>query len=368
MLPNLGRVLGGTLDGLLGRGAYAVTVPSMDGPLQPNNDLEQAKAAVQIAAPDNLIEVNGAIIFSSGSELLEFNVRVGSVRSLAQLGSTISALSPMPDGGIAVGLSNGEITFRGGANDGEVIANFENYRGICPTSLLAVGNSLVVAQGSALRGPIEWRRDLMERGASGSVWRLDLHNRTATCLGDRLAYPNGLAAHQDGGVVVSESWRHRLVKLSPGGSNPEIVLEHLPGYPSRLAPSAGGGYWLTVFAPRSSLIEFVLREAEFKRRMLAEIPEEYWVAPSLSSGASFKEPMQNGGIKVMGILKPWAPTRSYGLLVKLDQGLSPISSHHSRSDGRRHGVTSAVEFGGTVYVACKGSNEILSLSSDGPSR
>jgi len=234
--------------------------------------------------------------------------------------------------------------------------------------LLAVGNSLIVAEGSTVRGPMEWRRDLIERGESGSVWRLDLQNGASVCLADRLAYPNGLAIHQDGSIVASESWRHRLVKLSPDGSKREIVLEHLPGYPSRLAPSARGGYWLSVFAPRSSLIEFVLREAEFKGRMMAEIPEEYWVAPSLASGASFKEPMQNGGIKAMGILKPWAPTRSYGLLIKLDQGFSPIRSHHSRSDGRRHGITSAVELGGTIFVACKGGNEILSLPSDGPSR
>jgi hypothetical protein len=368
MFPYIARLVGGTLDALLGRGAYAVTVPPMDGPLQPNNDLESATAVLQISAPDNLVAVNGALIFSSGSELFELDVGAGSARSLARFWTSVSTVAALPNGGIALGLSNGEIRFHGGANDGKVIANLGNYRGICPTALLAVGNSLIVAEGSAVRGPMEWRRDLIERGESGSIWRLDLQNRASVCLADRLAYPNGLAIHQDGSIVASESWRHRLVKLSPDGSKREIILEHLPGYPSRLAPSSRGGYWLTVFAPRSSLIEFILREAEFKCRMMAEIPEEYWVAPSLASGASFKEPMQNGGIKVMGILKPWAPTRSYGLLMKLDQGFSPIRSHHSRSDGRRHGITSAVELGGTIFVACKGGNEIFSLPSDTPSR
>jgi hypothetical protein len=280
----------------------------------------------------------------------------------------VSALAALPDGGVAVGLSNGEIAIHGGANNGWIIASMGDYMGICPTALLAVRDILIVAQGSAVRGPNDWRRDLIETGATGSVWRLDLPNCAAACLADGLAFPNGLALQRDGGVVVSESWRHRIMKLSLDGAKPDIVLEHLPGYPSRLAPSAHGGYWLSVFAPRSSLIEFVLREAEYRRRMVAEIPEEYWVAPCLTSGRSFKEPMQNGGIKAMGILKPWAPTRSYGLLVKLDDDMSPTSSHHSRADGRRHGITSAVEHGATVYVTSKGGNEILSLPSDGPSR
>ena len=368
MIPYITRIVGGTLDAFLGRGKYAVTVPPMDGPLQPNNDLENAKRALQAAAPDNLILVDGAINFSSGSKLFEFDVRTGSARSLADLGVTISALAALPDGGIAVGLADGKIVFRGGANNGGRIAALGDYQGVCPTALLAVGDALVVAQGSAVRGPNEWCRDLIERGASGSVWRLDLQNRAATCLADGLAFPYGLVLHQDGSVVVSESWRHRLIKLSPNGSKPDIVLEHLPGYPSRLAPTAEGGYWLTVFAPRSALIEFVLREGEFKRRMMAEIPEEYWVAPRLASGKSFKEPMQNGGIKAMGILKPWAPTRSYGLLVKLDQSMAPSGSHHSRSDGKRHGITSAIELSGSVYVTSKGGNGILSLPSNLPLR
>jgi sugar lactone lactonase YvrE len=368
MSSAISRIVSGALDAFLGRGAYAVTVPPMDGPLQPNNDLENAEGALHVAAPDNLILVDRAINFSSGSELFEFDPRTGTARSLADLGATVSALAALPDGGIAAGLVNGEIVFRGGANHGASIAAMGDYKGVCPTALLAVGDALVVAQGSAARGPSEWCHDLLERGASGSVWRLDLRNRTAVCLAGGMAYPNGLALHGDGRVVTSESWRHRLVKLSSDGSKPEIVLEHLPGYPSRLAPAAGGGYWLTVFAPRSALIEFVLREGEFKRQMMADIPEEFWVAPCLASGKSFKEPMQNGAIKTMGILKPWAPTRSYGLLVRLGRDLSPMASRHSRSDGRRHGITSAVEIAGTVYVTSKGGNEILSLPSDGPSR
>ena len=68
---------------------------------------------------------------------------------------------------------------------------------------------------------------------------------------------------------------------------------------------------------RTQLVEFVLREPAYRRRMMAEIDPAYWVAPRLRSGLSFKEPMQGAHIKTMGVIKPWAPPRSYGLVIRL---------------------------------------------------
>ena len=50
---------------------------------------------------------------------------------------------------------------------------------------------------------------------------------------------------------------------------------------------------------------------------MAEIDPEYWIAPKLKSGQSFLEPMQGAHIKTMGVIKPWAPPRSYGLVIRL---------------------------------------------------
>ena len=59
---------------------------------------------------------------------------------------------------------------------------------------------------------------------------------------------------------------------------------------------------------------------------------------------------------------PWSPTRSYGLLVRLDRNLRPVASFHSRANGRRHGITSAVERDGHVIVTSKGGNAIPRLA------
>jgi hypothetical protein len=138
----------------------------------------------------------------------------------------------------------------------------------------------------------------------------------------------------------------------------------LPGYPARLAAASDGGAWLAVFAPRSQLIEFVLREDGYRRRMVSEIDPDYWIAPALANGRSFLEPIQGGALKQMGVLKPWAPSRTYGLIIKLDDHFEPVLSLHSRADGTRHGTTSMLEHLQTLFVASKGGDVVLSIPTD----
>ena len=94
---------------------------------------------------------------------------------------------------------------------------------------------------------------------------------------------------------------------------------------------------------------------------MAEVPVPFWVAPKLRSGRSFYESLQGGGIKHLGMVKPWAPTMSAGLCVKLDRAFQPRFSLQSRADGRTHGVTSATEHEGRVFVAARGDGVVVAL-------
>jgi hypothetical protein len=96
--------------------------------------------------------------------------------------------------------------------------------------------------------------------------------------------------------------------------------------------------------------------------MMREIETGYWVAPALASGATYLEPMQGAHIKTMGILKPWAPPRSYGLVIRLAPDGLPRYSLHSRVDGTNHGVTAAVECRGELFILAKGRRRVLRLS------
>jgi sugar lactone lactonase YvrE len=351
------------IDRFRGAGDAAIALPPLDGAIRPNQALEAAERVLDIKAPDNLAYDGRRVFFSSGAAIMAFDPAPGAVKAetVAAFDSEVTCLATDGSGNLAVGLNDGTVRFAAGPREGQRISD-PGARPSCPTALLLDGQTLTIAHGSREHPPLAWKHDLMERNASGSVWRVDLATGKPSCVADRLAFPYGLAAGSDGNLAIAESWRHRIVR-APGSAAgaTTALLDHLPGYPARLSPAAGGGYWLCVFAPRSRLVEFVLLERDFCADMFREVEPDYWIAPSLSSGRSFLEPLQGGGIKQLGILKPWAPSRSYGLLIRLDANFHPIASFHSRADGTRHGVTSCVDLGDRVLAACKGGDAIVGV-------
>jgi len=335
----------------------AVTIPPMDGALKPNTVLDDAPAVLEVTAPDNLCSDGERLIFSSGDKV--FALDGDQVEEIQSFDAAVTALAVSPSGDLAIGLDNGELGLMpksGNPRDLPATANLA-----CPTALaFDQSGALYVAQGSARHRPSDWAVDLMSKNAFGSVWRLDLTGHgSAKMVVQGLAFPNGLLADRDS-VIVSESWQHRVVRLATNGTQ-KPILEKLPGYPAKLSPAGDGGVWLALFAPRNRLIEFTLMEDAYRQQMMRDVPREYWIAPALFSGGNFLEPLQCGGVKTMGIHKPWSPSRSYGLVVKLDAQLRPVASFHSRANGRRHGVTSVAEVKGRVFAASKGGNVILEI-------
>jgi hypothetical protein len=349
-------------DRFRGSGGYAVTVPSMDGAFRPNETLENAPAVIEIEAPDDLASDGRRVWFSSGATLYELKTNGAATvaEPLTRFDGAIACLDVSASGAIAVGLATGGVLVRGGASDGRRFDMLEGRPLTCPTALhFSDGDTLILCLGSDRNSPVEWKRDLLDGCAGGSVWRIDLRSGRGTCIADGLAWPNGVITAEKDRIIVAESWRHQVVELRERKAIP--LLAELPGYPARITTAPGGGYWLAIFAPRSQLVEFVLREPRFRGRMMREIDPEYWVAPSLHCTIDYLEPLQAGAIKQLGELKPWAPSRSYGLVVRLDAAFQPKASMHSRANGRRHGVTACLEIAGRVLAASKGGNVIVAV-------
>lgn len=354
-------VQGSWFDRFLGRGQAAVTVPPLDGALKPNNRLEEALPGLRLAEADNLVATSDGVLVSSGSQLLRFQPGREDVETVYVAGGVITAVAAAANGAIAVATEEAGLQLI--SRSGSVVtlpAKSGPWR--CVTAFaFAPDGALVVAVGSERNKADDWQRDLLDGGRSGSVWRVDPTTGERIQLAARLAFPNGVHCDATGQLIISEAWDKHLLRIGMDGRRIGTVLEDLPGYPARLSASSCGGYWLSVFAPRSQLIEFVLREPEYRAVMMAEVDKAYWIAPTLTSGKSFREPMQGGALKQMGILKPWAPTRSYGLVVELGPNFVPLRSFHSRAGGRRHGVTAAVEVGSQLLAVSKGAGEIVTL-------
>ncbi|TIQ36410.1 MAG: hypothetical protein E5X48_09500 [Mesorhizobium sp.] len=331
----------------------AVTIPPLDGAFRPNTRLDDVPAFAELTEADNLLVADDRLLASSGNAVFAI-ASSGEPSVVETFPATVTALAASPAGELTVGLETGKLLIAGK----EVLLPAEVR---CITALAyARDGSLWLANGSSRHASSQWAADLMEHGASGSLWKRDASGSAFRKVAGDIAFPYGL--HPIGGdVLVSESWRHQLVRFDGSSGSRSTVLAHLPGYPARLSPSGDGGAWLALFAPRNRLIEFVLQEKRYREDMIGQVPPAYWIAPALASNRSFLEPLQCGGIRTMGIHKPWSPSRSYGLVARLDKNMQPLFSLHSRANGTRHGICSVAEKDGRLFVASKGGDCVLAL-------
>jgi hypothetical protein len=345
-------------DRLLGRGSAAITVPVMDGALKPNRVLDNAQVVASLADIDDLA-TDGRVLYATAGPVL-YRLDGDRLSEVARFDADITAVAAHAADVLAVSVGGMQVNVMSPTGGKWVIrATLDRIGSVALRSVNALhfetDDGLLLSDGSTQNGPADWCRDLMEKGRTGRVarWR---SGGNAELLADRLHYAYGVLAF-DGKVVFSESWRHRLGLATDAGPSP--WLAELAGYPSRMAQAGAGGFWLTCFVCRTQLVEFILREDAYRSRMLQEIEPSLWVAPALRSGASFLEPLQGAGVKQMGMLKPWAPPRSYGLVLHVDAAGRVLRSLHSQVDGMHHGITAVAELGGALYVASKGAGRLL---------
>lgn len=345
-------------DRFFGDGEASVAIPVFDGPLKPNNLLETAPVLLEKDGLDDLIATtNGELYASCGNEVLRVSPD-GGTDVVASFDHPVRALAAF-GGGLAVATGE-HIVFSGGEAHGKQVDAINGLPLTCITALCQGGaGKLLISHGSRSNPSAQWAHDLLSHGASGQVIEYEPGSGAARVLASGLQYCYGVCSDGER-VLASESWSHRLLAIEHGKRLP--VVTALPGYPSRISPAGGGGYWLSVFAARTQLLEFVLREDDYRNEMMRTVEPRYWIAPALSSGADFREPLQLGGVRQMGILKPWAPPRSYGLVIRLDANLQPCYSLHSRAGGRNHGIVATAEQAGNLLVLSKGAGRILRLS------
>jgi hypothetical protein len=343
-------------------------VPMMDGPLKPNTALDEAPVALQLPDVDNLLATADGLICSYGGDVMRLiaggETPVLKAVHMRSFSADVTCLATDGAGGLAIGVDGQGIVIAGGRHDGLQVAALNGEVLRAPTAALFLDpDTLVVAVGSADNLVVDWKRDLMTGGRSGSIWRVSLgaKDQQSVPLMRNLAFPYGLASAPDGSLIATEAWRHRVIGISSRSANSStVLLADLPAYPARIVP-ADDGYWLALFAPRNQLVEFVLSEDAYRRRMVADIDPAYWIAPALATGMSFLEPIQGGARKKLNMLKPWSPSWSYGLVVRCDRLMRPLTSFHSRADGNIHGVTSLAEQDGRLFVGAKGSGVVVAL-------
>jgi hypothetical protein len=345
------------LDRIMNRASAVRYTPIFDNALKHNDLLQRATVVASFTGATDLATDGTQLFVSDHSSV--FRLDPDGCRSLAfDLGQPITAIA-CHQGGVACALAGREIRIVGGAAHGWSSMSAEGPKLHSANALWSAGAALLATDGSETRETGQWRHDLMERGQTGRVFSLSPSSNRVSVLASGLNYAFG-AASLNGETLVSESWAHRLMAIDARG-RARVVLADLPVYPSRLATSEDGA-WLTAFCVRSDLVEFVLREDAYRRQMIGSIDPDLWISPQLRSFAHVQEPVQQGALSQMGAIKPWAPARSYGLVIKLDQKGAPTLSLQSRMGGRHHGITAAAELAGELYLLSQGDQSVIRLN------
>jgi hypothetical protein len=343
-------------DNLLGRGDAAITVPVMDGVLKPNRVLDQAEVVCVLPGLDDLA-VDGEHIYMSAGQAV-YQLRGSTPELLFQTDAPVTALA-CHSGTLAVALAGRSVQIWQQTGAWTLQRQTPESAALKAVNALCLDHlgQVWITDGSKRFSTDQWSHDLMSLGATGRVLRWTPASNLIEVLAHDLQHAFGIFKLGDQ-VLFSESWKHRIRVL--GQAKP--WLAELPSYPSRMAPASDGGLWLSCFVSRTQLVEFVLREKAYREKMVQEIDPRFWVVPALSSGKSFLEPLQGAGVKQMGVLKPWAPPRSYGLVLKVSAHGRIQSSMHSLVDGQHHGITGVAESQGDVYAVSKGSERLLRVT------
>ncbi len=362
----MNAVLAG-LGKLFSRADAGISVPAMDGVFKPNNRLEEAQRLVRLEGIDSLAACDTELFASSGTRLVRIALQNGTAAAeeLRAFPAPITFLACTTGGRIAVGIAGSGVSL-GGPEGWSDCALPDDMAAAMTAAVFLPDGRLALCLGSRSNATDAWKRDLMEQGRSGRVILLDPASGKTRLLAEGLAYPNGIALLADGALAVSESWRHRVLALPAEGPGPSrVLLDDLPAYPARLAAAGDGGFWLALFAPRRQLFELVLREDDYRQEMMATIEPDEWVGPALAATLGPAHPLQQGSVRQMGILKPWAPSRSYGLVLRCDAAFRPVESLHSRADGTLHGITAVCQAGERVFAASRGAGWLLGFPAEG---
>ena len=355
------------LEQIIFRNRDQHAIPAMDGAISPNDRLD---ALAPIGAPlegaDDVAEgVDGALYVSGGRHVFRLTGPGYETREVfADFDGNAGGLAVHPDGRLLVcvaGHGLAAVDARGGQT---WLTQVEGQKLHCLTSVVAAADGTIfLTDGTTAHEPQDWCRDLMARNHLGRLLACGPGLDNPRELLRDLYYPNGLAiADNAQDLWFTESWNHRVSRAEISGGTigrPRVVIGNLAGYPSRLGRAVGGGFWLALFGVRTHLVEFVLREDAYREEMIRTIPASLWVAPALSTSNHCHEPMQFGSIKALGIEKPWAPPRSYGLVIRIDEQGDPIESLHSRVGGRYHGITAARDVAQGLVIVSKGSGRII---------
>jgi len=161
--------------------------------------------------------------------------------------------------------------------------------------------------------------EILESRGTGRVLAYDPRTQQTRTIAKGLVFPNGVAMHPDGSVLVNETGRYRTLKIDPATGRMTDWITNMPGFPDNINPGPNGTYLLGLISPRS---EWLDKNADNPnaRKIAMRLP------PSMRPKATH-----------------------YGHIVQLNENGKVLRTFQD-PQGAYHDATGAIVHGGQLYV------------------
>ncbi len=346
-------------------------IPPMDGAWTPNSRLERApRLAEDLDDPQDLcIGPERDLFVADGSTIYRFfGPGWASKEVVARAEATVLGLTWHARTGLVACIDGFGVKIVDGPGKGATYAEADGVPLSAPRAALVTPDEhLLVADSSLETKGSDWLLDFMAKGNSGRIVMFDLESGEARQVCSGLAYPTSLMLSAGGDrLYFTEAWGARISCVSPRpGSRKFTVLRNLPAYPWRV--TRGDGCVLASFmSTRTQLVEFLLKDEDFREEMMRNVPRDYWIAPAFRPPSHIYEPIQGGQLLQHGKAKAWAPSRSYGLVAEFQPDFELSRSFHSRFGEQAHGIVAVAELGAHRLALSAGAGAILDLGAARP--
>lgn len=299
---------------------------SLSGPYAGNDRLADARRLALGSGPEDVILGPDGRLYTGllDGRIVSFTA-AGDVHEFTDTGGRPLGLAFDADGDLLVAdADRGLLTI---ARDGQIEVLVDSFNGerLRFVDDLDIADDGVIwfSDASQRFGVHNYMYDFLEASRTGRLFRYDPASRQTMLAIDGLYFANGVALGPDDAfVLVTETGAgkiHRLWLKGAMAGERDIFAAQLPGNPDNLSFNGSDIFWVAMPALRGSAVE-QLDDKPLLRRLLASLPAAWLVPPE---------------------------RRAFVVGLSLDG--EPLANLQWR-DGELHTITSANQFGDTLYL------------------
>ncbi|MDZ7893279.1 MAG: SMP-30/gluconolactonase/LRE family protein [Rhodoferax sp.] len=130
--------------------------------------------------------------------------------------------------------------------------------------------------------------DILEQASTGRILEYDPANKATRLVATGLSFANGVALSEDEqSLFVNETGKYRVWKIAVNaneldvrapGTQAQVLLDNLPGYPDNLMRGLDGKIWLGFAKPRNPTVDDMAGKP-WLRSLTLRLPRVLWPIP-----------------------------------------------------------------------------------------